>query len=309
MNEDHALQIVECQAQRVLTTAQLAVAYHATEQQITNNFNRNKDKYQEGKHYIRLVGREKSAFLSKTQIEFSPQSSKPIYLWTEKGALLHAKSLNTDCAWEAYDRLIDEYYRLVKSEPARPPEQQLPANALMHQRLRLFYARTRLRAGYWCVFGEVASYSYYYPALAHNALPDVSVGSYWKKYVDEHPDHFDPRLIETYDHWYPDQRRKVKAYQYPNAWLGEFRSWFQQVYLIERYPHYLRSRALLDPAAAASPRALPEAGEGPDPPSSISSTIHPALFAGPVSYEVQSEIPLNLGLDGPSKTPSERRPS
>lgn len=31
------------------------------------------------------------------------------YLWTEKGALLHAKSLNTDKAWEAYEYLVDFY--------------------------------------------------------------------------------------------------------------------------------------------------------------------------------------------------------
>jgi hypothetical protein len=307
MNEEHALQIAECYQQRVLTTAQLAAAYHATEQQITNNFNRNKSKYQEGKHFIRLTGREKAAFLGKTQIEFSPLSSKPLYLWTEKGALLHAKSLNTDRAWEAYDRLIDEYYRLVKSEPARTPEQPPPANALMHQRLRLFYARTRLRAGYWCVFGEVASYSYYYPALAHNALPDVSAGSHWKKYVDQHPDRFDPRLIATYDHWYPDQRRKVKAYQYPNAWLGEFRTWFQAVYLAEIAPRYLRSRALALPHEERPP-ALPEAHERQENQPSINSTIHPAFFSGPVSYEVQAKACQDMGLDGPSKPPSKRRP-
>ena len=34
-----------------------------------------------------------------------------LYLWTEKGALLHAKSLNTDQAWEVYDWLVDFYFR------------------------------------------------------------------------------------------------------------------------------------------------------------------------------------------------------
>lgn len=34
-----------------------------------------------------------------------------MYLWTEKGALLHAKSLNTDKAWEVYDYLVDFYFR------------------------------------------------------------------------------------------------------------------------------------------------------------------------------------------------------
>lgn len=37
--------------------------------------------------------------------------AKSLYLWTEKGALLHAKSLNTDKAWEVYDYLVDFYFR------------------------------------------------------------------------------------------------------------------------------------------------------------------------------------------------------
>lgn len=43
--------------------------------------------------------------------------AKSLYLWTEKGALLHAKSLNTDKAWEVYDYLVDYYFRVKeKSE-------------------------------------------------------------------------------------------------------------------------------------------------------------------------------------------------
>ena len=34
-----------------------------------------------------------------------------LYLWTEKGAFLHAKSLNTDRAWEIYDVLVDTYFK------------------------------------------------------------------------------------------------------------------------------------------------------------------------------------------------------
>jgi len=42
-----------------------------------------------------------------------------LHLWTEKGAWLHAKSLNTDKAWEAYETLVDDYYavkQLVKPQ-------------------------------------------------------------------------------------------------------------------------------------------------------------------------------------------------
>nr|WP_019292877.1 hypothetical protein [Lactococcus petauri] len=35
-----------------------------------------------------------------------------LYLWTEKGALLHAKSLGTDEAWDMYDILVDTYFKV-----------------------------------------------------------------------------------------------------------------------------------------------------------------------------------------------------
>ena len=67
----------------------------------------NKGRFIEGKHYIVLVGDELKNF--KNQVEnFDLLASRTshIYLWTEKGALLHAKSLNTDKAWEVYGYLM-----------------------------------------------------------------------------------------------------------------------------------------------------------------------------------------------------------
>lgn len=37
--------------------------------------------------------------------------SRHLYLWTERGALLHAKSINTDKAWDVYEQLLDVYFR------------------------------------------------------------------------------------------------------------------------------------------------------------------------------------------------------
>ncbi len=109
------LKITEYKNIRVLTTQQIAEAYETEPQTITNNFNRNKDRYIEGKHFICLTGEEKMEFIKKNQNEFSSFiRAKAIYLWTEKGAFLHAKSLNTDVAWEVYDRLIDTYFEVKK---------------------------------------------------------------------------------------------------------------------------------------------------------------------------------------------------
>lgn len=52
MNE---LKITEYKNIRVLTTQQIAKVYGTDTQIITNNFNRNKERYAEGKHFICLI--------------------------------------------------------------------------------------------------------------------------------------------------------------------------------------------------------------------------------------------------------------
>lgn len=114
MNE---LQITEYKNIRVLTTQQIAEAYGSDTRVISNNFNRNKDRYVEGKHYICLEDSEKRNFVDHHQIDDGSKKASKLYLWTEKGAFLHAKSLNTDMAWEVYDRLVDNYFEKPKAVP------------------------------------------------------------------------------------------------------------------------------------------------------------------------------------------------
>lgn len=102
---------IEHENQRVLTTTQLAKGYETDSQIIVNNYNRNRDRYQVGKHYYALKGEEKRNFINQHQIDLGLKNAATIYLWTEKGALLHAKSLNTDQAWEVYDQLVETYFR------------------------------------------------------------------------------------------------------------------------------------------------------------------------------------------------------
>lgn len=103
------LTVTEYQGQRVLTTQQIADAYGSNADTITRNFNRNKDRYVLGKHYICLEGEDLRDFKTSGQIDLSLKINK-LYLWTQKGALLHAKSLNTDQAWDVYERLVDSYF-------------------------------------------------------------------------------------------------------------------------------------------------------------------------------------------------------
>ena len=111
------LQITEYENIRVLTTQQIAEAYGSDTRVISNNFNRNKERYIEGKHYICLEDDEKREFVDHHQIDDGSKKASKLYLWTEKGAFLHAKSLNTDTAWEVYDRLVDNYFEKPKAFP------------------------------------------------------------------------------------------------------------------------------------------------------------------------------------------------
>jgi hypothetical protein len=127
VNNFKDLQIVEVKGMRTLTSKQLAECYGTTTNVIKKNFSRNREKYVEGKHYICFSGDELKRFkdevtkshLVNNQVEnfdLVANRTSHLYLWTEKGALLHAKSLNTDKAWEVYDYLVDFYFR-VKEKP------------------------------------------------------------------------------------------------------------------------------------------------------------------------------------------------
>ena len=64
---------------------------------------------------------------TRSEIQSSLKYAKSLYLWTEKGALLHAKSLNTDKAWEVYDWLVDFYFRAkdIINKTQKKPAQSL----------------------------------------------------------------------------------------------------------------------------------------------------------------------------------------
>lgn len=117
------LTVTEYKNIRVLTTQQIAEAYGTDTKIISKNFSRNKGRYIEGKHFICLEGEEKRGFINHRQIDDGSKNAKTLYLWTEKGAFLHAKSLNTDKAWEVYDRLVDEYFEKGSRKPMTTAEQ------------------------------------------------------------------------------------------------------------------------------------------------------------------------------------------
>lgn len=125
------MRIIEVKGTRVLTTRQIAECYETRVKVINNNFSRNRERYVLGKHYFYFEGEDLKVLRTNPQFEGELKHATKALFWTEKGALLHAKSLNTDKAWEVYDYLVDFYFR-AKENPEMPT---LPALKQQKQHL------------------------------------------------------------------------------------------------------------------------------------------------------------------------------
>ncbi|ELY5939600.1 ORF6N domain-containing protein [Cronobacter malonaticus] len=105
----------------VITTELLAQLYGTETNNIKVNFTRNADRFLEGKHFFRVTGDELKNLrvtLSNSQNPVSPKT-RSLILWTERGAARHAKMLETDQAWDVFEKLEDCYFR-QKTEPQTP---------------------------------------------------------------------------------------------------------------------------------------------------------------------------------------------
>lgn len=114
---------VEYKNQRIMTTKVLAEQYGTEENNIKNNFNNNKSRFTEEKHYFKLQGQELKEFKRLVNdideaIKFAPV----LYLWTERGASRHAKILDTDEAWNVYEKLEESYFN-PKQKQLSPMDQ------------------------------------------------------------------------------------------------------------------------------------------------------------------------------------------
>lgn len=130
------LQVIVHRQARVLTTGQLAESYGTDTKHINDNFQNNASRYKEGKHFFELKGEELKAFKASTKISGNLKYAPVLYLWTEKGAWLHAKSLNTDEAWDAYEMLVDEYYKVIEQQIQDPVELALQTSLKNYQEIK-----------------------------------------------------------------------------------------------------------------------------------------------------------------------------
>lgn len=111
--------LIEYKGQPVCTTRQLADLYGCADKNLTDNFQNNAGRFEEGKHFIRIDGNAFRSFKDRLPdeigepLKFAPKA----ILWTEKGAARHAKMLSTDKAWEVFEQLEDVYFRAKHESP------------------------------------------------------------------------------------------------------------------------------------------------------------------------------------------------
>lgn len=109
----------------VVTTELLAKLYGTESVRIRQNFDRNTERFIEGKHFFKVTGEELKNFASSLKILTNPpievsSKTRSLILWTERGAARHAKMLDTDQAWEVFEKLEDCYFG-KQPEPIKNP--------------------------------------------------------------------------------------------------------------------------------------------------------------------------------------------
>lgn len=105
----------------VITTELLAQLYGTEAIRIQQNHSRNTERFVEGKHFYKLAGdelREMKHRLSLSESVKIARNVRSLILWTERGAARHAKMLETDQAWDVFEKLED-YYFSQKQPPAK----------------------------------------------------------------------------------------------------------------------------------------------------------------------------------------------
>lgn len=228
-------------------TFQLAEFYKTTEKIISQNFSRNPKNFVLGEDYFALEGKEKSDFLNHLHFEDGSKHAKTLYLWTEYGALMHAKSLQNDRALEVFRELRASYFLIqdAKQQPSAIPfNKDVQKRCIANEKL--------LPSGHWCVVNEMYKEALivvpFQKELKDWSLPDGSCGRKWRSYCER--ESID--ISQSFKHslWVPNQKFLVGIYIYPYNLLDTFRNWlrveYAQYYEHEYSPSRLKHTTEID---------------------------------------------------------------
>lgn len=121
------LPVITWQKARVITTELLARLYGTETDNIRQNFSANSDRFVDGKHFFKLDGDALREFKNCVSNPHAVQKhTRNLTLWTERGAARHAKMLDTDAAWEVFERLEDYYFATKKIIAPEYGQAELP---------------------------------------------------------------------------------------------------------------------------------------------------------------------------------------
>ncbi|EEC8029852.1 ORF6N domain-containing protein [Escherichia coli] len=113
----------------VITTELLAHLYGTKIKNISDNFLNNTTRFMPGKHYFKIEKNELREFKNRPEtIGLVGKNARSLILWTERGAARHAKMLETDRAWEVFEKLEDCYFSQKIPEQLQLPESTLSIN-------------------------------------------------------------------------------------------------------------------------------------------------------------------------------------
>ncbi|STJ18717.1 putative antirepressor protein Ant from prophage [Escherichia coli] len=113
----------------VITTELLAHLYGTEAIRIRQNHHENKGRFIEEKHFFKLEGETLREFKHRVAFNYSvkiARNVRSLILWTERGAARHAKMLETDRAWEVFEKLEDCYFSQGKTTPTEQHPQIQP---------------------------------------------------------------------------------------------------------------------------------------------------------------------------------------
>lgn len=144
-------------------------------------------------------------------------------------------------------RILVNRWIVEWSTKSAQPQPTLTQQWLWHVRMQQFVNTNAIPQGYWCVYLEltkmVALMEGQGVVLHDYAVPDISVGLCWSKYLKDNGINSEHKF---YSHSYPDTRGSQDARIYPHKLLGVFHEWLETIYRAEKFPKYIRERCSND---------------------------------------------------------------
>ncbi|EOB5444894.1 TPA: ORF6N domain-containing protein [Yersinia enterocolitica] len=102
--------VIEWRSVRVVTTETLAKGYGTKETNIRTNLDANRERFLEGVHIFTVTGDELADLrVSNPDAQIS-NKARSLTLWTEKGAARMSKIVDTDEAWDFFERMETAYF-------------------------------------------------------------------------------------------------------------------------------------------------------------------------------------------------------